>query len=102
MQFRRGSPLPGGGRKAGLGEEAVGIPEMAKRDVAERIVDEVVGLRAANPTHSERQGRDEWGGRLRLDLFCPVEVMLVRILPECVVQFPEANIIPTRQSLAIA
>jgi hypothetical protein len=56
MQFRRGSPLPGGGRKAGLGEEAVGIPEMAKRDVAERIVDEVVGLRAGN-THSSREAK---------------------------------------------
>lgn len=46
MQFRRGSPLPGGGRRAGFGEEAVEIPEMAKRDAAERIVDEVVVLRA--------------------------------------------------------
>ena len=46
------SPLPGGGRRAGFGEEAVEIPEMAKRDAAERIVDEVVQMRAGNANSS--------------------------------------------------
>jgi phosphopantothenoylcysteine decarboxylase/phosphopantothenate--cysteine ligase len=35
-------------------ERAVEIPEMAKRDVAERILDEVVGMRAGKP-HSSRE-----------------------------------------------
>jgi phosphopantothenoylcysteine decarboxylase/phosphopantothenate--cysteine ligase len=35
-------------------ERAVEIPEMAKRDVAERVLDEVTGLRAGKP-HSSRE-----------------------------------------------
>ena len=35
-------------------ERAVEIPEMSKRDVAERILDQVVGMRTVN-THSSRE-----------------------------------------------
>ena len=54
MQRRGDFPGAGWREESGLCEEEMGIPEMAKRDEAERILDEAVGMRVGN-AHSSRE-----------------------------------------------